>query len=390
VTDTTAATRGVTRRRGTDAPLLSTRQLNRALLERQLLLYRTTMPAEQMISHLAGMQAQEPFDPYIGLWSRLEGFTPDELATLLIERRVVRAVAMMRTTIHLLTAEDWLAFRPVLQVVQERGLMTGSPFGRKLAGLDIDEVVAAGRALLDERPRTAAELRTALSERWPDHDAQSLGHAVRYLLPLVQTTPRGVWGKSGQPVLATAETWLGRSVGTDADPAPLVLRYLAVFGPASVMDIQSWCWLTRLAPVVERLRPQLRTFRDENGRELFDVPDGPLPDPDMPAPPRFLPAYDNVVLSHKDRSRILGDRSRWTNGGDQFGPELTVGSILVDGWVSAGYRVERKGRAAVLTIKPVVPLTAEQRGTVADEGVRLLGFVAADADDRDVRFGEEA
>ena len=218
----------------------------------------------------------------------------------------MRATSMLRTTIHLMTADDWLALRPVLQVVSDRGFATGSPFGRQLAGMDIEEVLDAGREALAERPRTASQLRSILGERWPDRDAASLAYAVRYLLPLVQTTPRAVWGKRGQPVLATARMWLGREVGTDTDPTDLILRYLRAFGPASVMDVQAWSWLTKLTPYVEALRPQLRTFRDENGKELFDVPDGLLPDPDTPAPPRFLPTYDNVVLGHKDRSRIIG------------------------------------------------------------------------------------
>ena len=287
-------------------PVLSRRALNRALLARQMLLERVDLPIERAVEHLVALQAQEPWDPYYQLWSRLQGFDPLELARLLEERRVVRATSMLRTTIHLMTADDWLALRPVLQVVSDRGFATGSPFGRQLAGMDIGEVLDAGREALAEQALTASQLRKILGARWPDRDASSLAYAVRYLLPLVQTTPRAVWGKRGQPVLATARLWLGRDVGTDTDPTDLILRYLRAFGPASVMDIQAWSWLTKLKPYVEALRPQLRTFRDENGKELFDVPDGPLPDPDTPAPPRFLPTYDNIVLGHKDRSRIIG------------------------------------------------------------------------------------
>ena len=255
-------------------PVLSRRALNRALLARQMLLERVDLPIEHAVEHLVALQAQEPWDPYYQLWSRLQGFDPLELARLLEERRVVRATSMLRTTIHLMTADDWLALRPVLQVVSDRGFATGSPFGRQLAGMDIGEVLDAGREALAEQALTASQLRTILGARWPDRDASSLAYAVRYLLPLVQTTPRAVWGKRGQPVLATARLWLGRDVGTDTDPTDLILRYLRAFGPASVMDIQAWSWLTKLKPYVEALRPQLRTFRDENGKELFDVPDG--------------------------------------------------------------------------------------------------------------------
>ena len=376
-----------TRRTTDDAPVLSRRRLNRALLERQLLLGRASMPAENAIEHLVALQAQEPFDPYTALWSRLEGFRAAELADLITDRRAVRAIAMMRTTIHLMTARDWLALRPVLQVVQERGFRSGSAFARNLAGLDFDEVVAAGRALLDEKPRTASAIGKLLQQRWPDRDASSLGYAVRYVVPLVQIPPRGIWGRSGLPVLATAETWLGRPVGTDTAPDAMILRYLAAFGPASVMDIQSWCWLTRLGPIVERLRPQLRTFRDENGKELFDIPDGPLPDPDTPAPPRFLPTYDNIVLSHKDRSRILGDPSEWAIGGGQFDAIFNRGSVLVDGFVHSGWRVERGAGRARLVVMPARPWSSGDREAVAEEGARLLAFLAPDATP-DVRFGE--
>jgi hypothetical protein len=345
------------------------------------------MTAETAIEHLIALQAQEPFDPYTALWSRLEGFRAAELADLITDRRAVRAPAMMRTTIHLLTARDWLALRPVLQIVQDRGFATGSPFARNLVGLDIAEVIEAGRVLLDEKPRTNSAIGKLLKERWPDRDATSLGYAVRYLLPLVQLPPRGVWGKGGLPVLATAETWLGRSVGTDTAPDAMILRYLAAYGPASVMDIQAWCWLTRLGPVVERLRPQVRTFRDESGKELFDVPDGPLPDPETPAPPRFLPTYDNLVLSHKDRSRIIGDPAEWLVQGGQFDSIFLRGSILVDGFVHSGWRVDRERGRATLVVMPARPYEPGQREAVAEEAERLLEFLAPEAI-RDVTFQE--
>ena len=303
------------------------------------------MPAEDAIEHLIALQAQEPFDPYTALWSRLEGFRAEELADLLIgspgrSRR----------------RDDADDDPP------PDGATTGWRFGRSSRSCSsaasrraarsvaissastLHEVVAAGRGAARRAAPGRQRGRARRSpERWPDRDAASLGYAVRYLLPLVQLPPRGIWGKSGRPVLATAENWLGRSVGTDTHPDAMILRYLAAYGPASVMDIQAWCWLTRLGPIVERLRPQLRTFRDENGKELFDVPDGPLPDPDTPAPPRFLPTYDNLVLSHKDRSRIIGDPSEWAVDGGQFDQIFLRGSVLVDGFVHSGWRVDRDG-----------------------------------------------
>ena len=354
-----------------------------------MLLVRARLSTETAIERLIALQAQNPFDPYTALWSRLEAFDPQELSGLIESRRVVRATSMMRTTIHLMTADDWLALRPVLQVVSDRGFATGSPFGRNLAGIDVDEVVGVGRALLDETPRTASELGKLLVQRWPGRDPTSLSYAIRILVPLVQVPPRALWGRSGLPILATPELWLGRSVGSETAPGEMVLRYLAAFGPASVMDLQAWCWLTRLRAVVERLRPRLRTFRDEAGRELFDVQDGPLPHPDTPAPPRFLPMYDNILLSHKDRSRMLGAQDEWSVGPNQFDDVFRGGSVLVDGFVRAGWRVDRakgRGAPATLVVRPVVPLTKADEAAVGAEAENLLELLAADSSDRDVRF----
>ena len=374
-------------RRSDDAPVLTRRQLNRALLARQWLLERRAASAEAAIEQLIALQAQNPLDPYTALWSRLEAFRPEELSQLIATKRAVRAPSMMRTTIHLVTAPDWLRLRPVVQGVQEQ-FFRNSGFNRNVAGLDLGEVVAEGRRLLDAKPRSGNALGRALAERWPDCDPTSLGYAVRSLLPVVQLPPRGLWGRSGGPVLATAEHWLGAPVGTDPTPDGMVLRYLAAFGPASVMDLQSWCWMTRLGSVVERLRPRLRVFRDEAGRELFDVADGPLPDPDTPAPIRFFPTYDNLFLSHKDRSRILGDQSAWSVGPNQFDAAFRSGSVLVDGFVAAGWRLERDRDAsrATIVVLPVVPLAAAARRSIEVEGLALAEFLEPELPDRDVRL----
>lgn len=347
--------------------VLSQRALNRALLARQLLLQRQDLPAIAAVEHLVGMQAQSPNAPYVGLWTRLGGFGPDELVRLIHDRGAVRTL-LMRTTLHLVTARDCLALRPLLQPVLERGFHTGSPFGRRLAGMDVAAVLGAGRSLLEDQPRTVAALGALLHEHWPDRDAASLAHAVRYLLPLVQVPPRGIWGVGGQATWTTVEAWLGRSPVPACTLDDLVLRYLAAFGPATIKDAQAWCWLTGLRAVFERLRPRLLTFRDEHGHALFDLPDAPRPDPETPAPPRFLPEYDNALLSHADRTRIIADDYR-----DRV---FTRGAALVDGFVCGSWTIARRRDAATLIVALFEPLAAPDRAALAEEGARLLALVA--------------
>jgi hypothetical protein len=360
--------------------VLDARALNRALLERQLLLRRSTISATDAIERLVGMQAQIPADPYVALWSRLEDFRTDDLASLITDRKAVR-MGLMRATIHLVTARDALALRPVVQPALERTFQTSSPFGRQLVGVDIERLLKIGRTLLDERPRTSAELRPLLQKRWPKRDRDSLVMAMSYLLPLVQVPPRGVWGASAQPRRTTLEAWLGRPLSTKRSPDAMILRYLAAFGPATPSDARTWSGLSGLTEVFERLRPRLRTFRDERGRELFDVPDGPLPDPETPAPPRFLPVYDNVVLSHTDRGRIVRSFDPKRVG---YLEGANFGSVLIDGFVGATWTVKRNPKTATLRIAFLDRLPKRERVAVEDEGVRLLAFIAADATSREV------
>jgi len=361
-------------RRAKAGDVLGQRALNRALLERQMLLRRASTTAKDAIERLVGMQAQAPYSPYVGLWSRLEGFQTDDLAALLLERRAVRIV-VMRSTIHLLTAPDCLALRPVMQPVLEQQFR-GQRYARALAGVELDAIAAEGRALLEERPRTAADAAALLAERWPGADAESVHHALRALLPLVQVPPRGVWGQGGLPLCTTAEHWLGRPLSSDEAPDEAMLRYLAAYGPATVADVQAWSGLTRLREAAERLRPRLRTFRDEQGRELLDVPGAPLPHPDTPAPVRYLPEYDNALLSHADRTRILTPED-----GKRI---FTRGAVLVDGFVRARWTVTRSRGTATLRVETFVPLSPAERAEVEEEGVKMLEFAAADAKAREV------
>jgi Winged helix DNA-binding domain len=361
--------------------LLGRRALNRALLERQLLLRRERRSAAETVEHLVGMQAQEPRDPYVGLWARLEGFDPHELGRLIADRQAVRS-PLMRTTLHLVTARDSVALDPLLRPVLERGFWTGSPFGRKIKGVDVEAVLATGRALLDEQPRTTAQLRKLLGERWPEYDASSLAYAVRHLVPVVQIPPRGVWGEKGLPTWSATESWLGRPADPDPSIDDLVMRYLAAFGPAGVMDVQAWSGLTRLREVTERLRPRLRTFRNGNGKELFDLPDAPRPDPDTPAPVRFLPQYDNVLLAHADRAHIAGDAAGgWPTDDLHWSP------LLVDGFVRGAWRLTLDRKAATLFVQPLGRLSGQEHTAVGEEGDRLLALLAAGAVSRAVQIG---
>ena len=361
--------------------VLSRRALNRTLLTRQLLLERVRRPALDVVELLVGMQAQEPIDPYVGLWTRIDGFDPSELSDAIEERKAVR-MGLLRGTLHLVTARDALAQYPILADVMTRSWRS-SPFATQLVGVDLDAVLARARALLEERPMTPSELGVAMAPGWPDRDAPSLAYAARFMLPLVQVPPRGLWGRTSRPTNTTAEAWLAAPMAPDPSIDDLLLRYLAAFGPASVADMRVWSWLTGLREVVERLRPRLRTFRDEGGRELFDVEDGVIADPDLAVPIRFLPQYDNVFLSHDDRSRILV-------GGVKVEDLVWKGGVLIDGYVGAAWRIRREKKAATMTVTLYVPVTGVQRGEIEAEGERLFSFLAADADPRKIQLVDAA
>jgi Winged helix DNA-binding domain len=375
-------------------PTLTRRDLNRALLARQLLLRRERRSALETVRHLVAMQAQNPDPPYYGLWSRLEGFRADELADLVTDRSVVR-IANLRSTIHLVTADDCLPLRTFVQPALDRGYAANQ--GKRLGGVDRDALVAAGRALVDAQPRTFGELGAALAPAFPGTDQDALSMAVRTWVPLVQVPPRGVWGRSAKAAHTSAEQWLGRRA-TDAaatvDPQAyargLVLRYVGAFGPASVADVQKWSGLTRLREVVDRVLAAdpgaLVPLRDEDGVQLYDLPAAPRPGGDEPAPPRLLAEYDNVLLSHADRTRILGDvhpSMVMTQNG------LVLGAVLVDGFVVGRWRLRRPSTtdpAATVTVTTLRRLRPGERAAVGEEAAALLHFAAPDAARHDVRF----
>ena len=360
----------------TSPPVLSQRALNRALLARQWLLERNDATAETAIDHLVGMQAQAPLSPYVGLWSRLTDFDPVELAALLVERRAVRTW-VMRSTIHLVTSADVRTLWPIMHPAVERSWRS-THFARDVAEIDRAEILDAGLRLLEERPRTRAELAPMLADRWPGVPPDSLVYTLSYNLPVVQIPPRGVWGSTGPSAITTIEAWLGPSVEAEPDIDAVVVRYLAAYGPARVMDCQAWSGLTKLRPVFERLRPRLETFRDEQGRELFDVSDAPRPAEDDPAPIRFLPEYDNVLLGHADRSRIIPPGRRIPR---PPGEGAGRGTVLVDGMFQGEWRIERsRDRAsATLIVEPFEAVSPADAAAIEAEGLELLRFVAPDS-----------
>jgi hypothetical protein len=240
-------------------------------------------------------------------------------------------------------------------------------FSRNIAGMDRDQLLEVGRQLIEATPMGRAQLGRLLAERWPDRDPASMAYAVSYLLPLVQVPPRGIWKGKGAATWTTVEHWLGAKPSRKSKVESLVLRYLAAFGPASVSDIRVWSGVTGLSAAVESLRPQLRVFADEKGRELFDLVDAPHPDPDTPAPTRFLPEYDNVLLGHGDRSRIIEPTAT---------PPGWAGNLLHDGMLRGSWKLSTTERAARITVTPFAPLSKRAVDEVTEEGLSLLALVA--------------
>ncbi|MCI0686201.1 MAG: winged helix DNA-binding domain-containing protein [Sporichthyaceae bacterium] len=359
--------------------VLSRRALNRATLDRQLLLRRASMPPLDLVDHLVGFQSQTPQTWYVGFWTRLVDCDPDANGALLTSRQLVR-IALMSSTIHLVTAADALALRPLLQVVGERSL--GSNFGKNLLGLDRESLTSAGRAVLDAKPMTFSQLGRELAKQWPGRDEASLAQAIRAWVPLVQVPPRGVWGASGMALHAPLESWVGEPV-RDYPVDQMVLRYLAAFGPASVKDVQVWSGLTKLREVLDRLRDRLVVFQNEAGVELFDLPEAPRPDPDIEAPVRYLYDFDNLLLSHSDQSRVLTDTYTEQNW-DFDGPMPRL--FLVDGFTAGTWLTDVTRGATTLTIRPFRKLAGADAKALAAEGEGLLSFVAPKASTRAVRF----
>jgi hypothetical protein len=365
-----------------DSDLMTLREINRATLARQMLLAREKTTTNDAIERLVALQAQVARPPFIGLWTRVAGFRRDDLLGLIHAHAVVRATAV-RGTLHLMTARDFVRLRGAMQPALTAGMQ--SILRDRAKAIDVDALVAIARREWDARPGTFADLRAALLKRFPKGDERAMGYAVRTHLPIVQvpTIDESPWGYPATTDFACADTWIGKPVGADPAPDALVLRYLAAFGPATAADVQTWSALSGIAPVLERLRKQLVTFTDERGRELFDLPKAPRPSADTPAPVRFLPDFDNLVLSHADRTRVVADAHR---------PALVTKNLqvratfLVDGFVAGTWTVERKKAAAALAIAPFGRISRAVREALEEEGLALLRFAEPDAEKLAVRF----
>lgn len=360
---------------------LTTRQLNRALLARQMLLSREPATAVGAVERLAGLQAQIARPPFVGLWTRLEGFRREDLLEALHRRQVVRVTAM-RATLHLMSSADYLGLRGALQPALARGMQ--AILRDRAKTFDLDAIEAEARAFFGGAPATFDALRNHFKEKDPDGDERAMAYAIRTHLPLVQVPTDGTWGFPAAADFAMADAWLGTQVSKEPAPAhELVRRYLAAFGPATPGDAQVWSALQGLRAVFEELRPTLVTFRDERKRELFDLPEAPRPSEDTPAPVRFLPEFDNLVLAHDDRTRVIADEHR---------PRVVTKNLqvratfLIDGFVAGTWKTERKKKSAVLIIEPFAPIDKKTMAALESEGDALLRFVEEDAEVRELRF----
>jgi hypothetical protein len=351
---------------------LTLRALNRATLARQMLLARERVDVTTAVERVAGMQAQVPKPPFIGLWSRLEGFQRQQLASAITRREVLRAT-MMRGTIHLVSRADFLAWRSALQPMLTRGYQA---IAKGSEPLDIEALNAAGRQFFDAEPRPFEAFRDHLVERFPGRNERQLAYAVRMHLPLAMVPDESTWSYAANAAFAVADTFLGATAAASESAAELALRYLAAFGPATAADFQAWSGLGGGGALFEELRPQLETLRDERGRELFDLPGAPRPGEEREAPVRFLPEYDNLLLAHADRTRIIADEHRPLVATKNL---RILATFLVDGVVAGIWSVVRKRKSAVLKLEPFAKLGREARKALVAEGERLLRFSEEDA-----------
>jgi hypothetical protein len=343
---------------------LTRRELNRALLARQLLLARVRTSAAEAIGRVAGLQAQASVPPFVGLWTRLERFDEGELQKLIDDREIVRAT-MMRHTIHFVRADDYVWLRPTIQPALDSNY--GAQTRKRLAGVEVEPFIEAARAAFAERPLTFAEVKELIRARAPDGDIDAIAYGVRTHLRLIGVPNGSRWRFGGRAPFVLAEDWLGRPL-TQPEPEAMVLRYLAAFGPATPADATAWSGVGGLREVFQRMRDELRVFRDEAGRELFDVPGAPLPSGDLDVPVRLLPEFDNTLLGHRDRTRVIADEHRprvYIMGGRM------VGTVLVDGFAASTWRIVDDE----LVLEPFRKLTTAEQAAIEPEAEALRAWL---------------
>jgi hypothetical protein len=349
---------------------LSARTLTRTLWLRQQLVpgQRSVTGVVPVVGHLLGLQAQDNLPPYLSLAARVDGFRPTDLSDRLEDRSLVRLFSM-RGTVHVLTSDDALTLRPWVQPALERVSATNQtsrPAAHLTTG-QLDEVV---RPLLGDGARPHAEIGEALAAAYPGVPEAALRHVARERLPLLQVPPRGLWKRSGGVVYAYADRYLARPFA-EPEVEELVRRYLAAYGPATAADMTKWSMVTRLGPVFSTMARagRLTTCTDESGRTLYDVPGAPVAPEDLELPALLLGMYDNVFLSHADRTRIASDdaRKRWmgVNGG--------VGATLfLDGLLAGLWRVQDDR----VVVEPFAPTTKAQQSAIDAEVARVEELLA--------------
>jgi len=345
-----------------------------------MLLERQSIPVPAAVERLVGMQAQLASAPYIGLWTRLENFQRDHLANAIEARAIIKAT-LMRATLHLFTVEDYLRFRGALQPVLAAA--SGAIAEQRGVTLNIPALLEEARSYIQKQPRSFAEISAMFAELYPDSDIGAMRYTIRTHLPLIQVPTDARWSYPGNPKFTLAETWLQQPIPETDHLRDLIMRYLAAFGPATVNDMQTWSGLPKLKDSFAALRAELVVYRDEHKREYFDLPDMPIPD--LNAPERFLPEYDNLLLSHKDRTRIVADEHRK----GVYLPGLRVAAaFLVGGFVHGTWKVEKAKKAAILSIAPFKSLTRQNRAALEQEGECLLRFLEPDAVTYEIKFEE--
>jgi hypothetical protein len=354
---------------------LTARQLNRALLARQLLLKRERVSVRAAIHAAGGLQSQEPKDPFVALWSRIDSFKSRQLLAAAESRAIVRGT-FLRATIHTATADDFAAFRLLLQPVIHRELQIRREFGG--GGFDRLKLESAARALLARGPLSAQQLGEALASKFPKaQGAAGLARWIRTGIPLIMAPTDDRWGYSRPPRFAAADQWLDQPLDAGRSAEDLVLRCLSAIGPAGSADIRTWSGLKGIKPILESLRPRLAVFKDESGRELFDVAGAPRPDAETPAPVRFLPEYDNVFLSHADRGRIM--HAAHGRHFTQAGNGRRLRTVLVDGFVRAGWTATRRGSRAAIEVRAFEKFSKAAAAELSAEAEALLHFMEPDA-----------